>query len=57
MAARDFARQVVTAVLADAAPVVVRGGPHSFRLPLLKRWLPTRVVDRKLSKMFGLDRL
>lgn len=40
----------------DAAPVVVRGGAHSFRLPFLKRWLPTRVVDRKLSKMFGLDR-
>ena len=57
MPARDFARQVVSAVLADAAPVVVRGGPHSFRLPFLKRWLPTRVVDRKLRKMFGLDRL
>ena len=57
MPARDFARQVATAVLADSAPVVVRGGPHSFRLPFLKRWLPTRMVDRKLGKMFGLDSL
>jgi NAD(P)-dependent dehydrogenase (short-subunit alcohol dehydrogenase family) len=57
MPARDFARQVVMAVLADTAPVIVRGGPHSFRLPFLERWLPTRMLDRKLSKMFGLDRL
>jgi NAD(P)-dependent dehydrogenase (short-subunit alcohol dehydrogenase family) len=57
MSARDFARQVAAAVLADPAPVVVRGGPHSFRLPFLERWLPTRMLDRKLSKMFGLDRL
>jgi short-subunit dehydrogenase len=55
MPARDFARQVVMAVLADTAPVMVRGGPHSFRLPFLQRWLPTRMLDRKLSKMFGLD--
>jgi NAD(P)-dependent dehydrogenase (short-subunit alcohol dehydrogenase family) len=57
MLARDFARQVATAVLADSAPVIVRGGPHSFRLPFLERWLPKRMLDRKLSKMFGLDRL
>jgi NAD(P)-dependent dehydrogenase (short-subunit alcohol dehydrogenase family) len=57
MPARDFARQVVMAVLANSAPVVVRRGPHSFRLPFLQRWLPTRMLDRKLSKMFGLDRL
>jgi NAD(P)-dependent dehydrogenase (short-subunit alcohol dehydrogenase family) len=57
MPARDFARQVVMAVLADPAPVVVRGGPHSFRLPFLERWLPKSMLDRKLRKMFGLDRL
>lgn len=57
MPARDFARQVATAVLADPAPVVVRAGPHSFRLPFLQRWLPKRMLDRKLSKMFGLNRL
>ena len=57
MPARDFARQVVTALLAAAAPVVVRAGPHSFRLPFLQRWVTTRVLDRKLSRMFGLDQL
>lgn len=54
LVARDFARHVA---LADPAPVIVRGGPHSFRLPFLDRWLPTRMVDRQLSKMFGLDQL
>jgi len=57
MPARDFARQMAMAVLADPAPVIVRGGPHSFRLPFLERWLPKRMLDRRLSKMFGLDRL
>jgi NAD(P)-dependent dehydrogenase (short-subunit alcohol dehydrogenase family) len=57
MPTRDFARLVATAVFADAAPLVVRGGPHSFRLPFLKRWLPARMIDRRLSKMFGLDGL
>jgi NAD(P)-dependent dehydrogenase (short-subunit alcohol dehydrogenase family) len=57
MATPEFAREVVTKVLADPAPVIVRGGPHSFRFPFLKRWLPARVLDRKLSKTFGLTRL
>ncbi len=55
--ARDFARLVVTDVLAKPAPVVVRYGPYSFLFPFLRRWLPTRVVDNKLLKRFGLDRL
>jgi hypothetical protein len=37
--------------------VVVRGGTNSVRLPLLKKLLPTRVFDAKLSRIFGLDRL
>lgn len=57
LATRDFARQVAMAVLADAAPVIVRAGPNSFRLPFLLCWPPIRMVDRKLSDMLGLDRL
>lgn len=56
MPARDFAREIASAVLADKAPIVVRRGPHSFRLPFLRRWVPTRMLDKKLRKMFGLDR-
>lgn len=57
MPARDFARRVAATVLADSAPVLVRGGPHSFSLLFLERWLPTCMLDRKLSQVFGLDRL
>jgi hypothetical protein len=32
----------------------VRGGKGSFVLPLLGRLLPTRVLDKLLSKKFGL---
>lgn len=53
----EFAQKVVTAILVDPAPIVFRVGPHSFRMPFLKRWMPTRMLDRKLSKMFRLDRL
>jgi len=56
MPARDFARQVASAVLGERAPAVVRRGPHSLRFPFLKRWLPARMLDRRLRAMFGLDR-
>lgn len=52
-----FAREVVDHLLrANPAPVC-RTGAQSTRLPLLKRWLPTRMLDRKLQKRFGLDQL
>ncbi len=52
-----FTREVVDHLLrADPAPVC-RTGAQSTRLPLLKRWLPIRMLDRKLQKRFGLDQL
>lgn len=57
MPASEFARRTVDAVLAPNPPAVFRAGPHSFRFPFLKRWLPTGFVDRKLARTFGLDRL
>jgi NAD(P)-dependent dehydrogenase (short-subunit alcohol dehydrogenase family) len=56
MSSRDFARLVAKAVLVDKAPAIVRGGPQSFRFPFLRRWLPLGMVDRRLMRMFGLDR-
>ena len=52
-----FARDVVDHLLhANPAPVC-RTGAQSTRLPMLKRWLSTRMLDRKLQKRFGLDQL
>ena len=52
-----FARDVVDHLLQSAPPAICRTGAQSTRLPLLKRLLSTRTLDRKLQKMFGLDQL
>jgi NAD(P)-dependent dehydrogenase (short-subunit alcohol dehydrogenase family) len=53
----EFARDVVAHLLRPGAGSICRTGAQSTRLPLLKRWLPTRVLDEKLKKLFGLNRL
>jgi len=55
--ASEFARQVVDDLLASPPPVISRHGAQSTRLPLLKRLLSTRALDRKMQGLFGLDRL
>ena len=57
MAQDIFAREVVDHLLQVSPPAICRTGAHSRRLTLLKRWFPTRMLDRKLQKLFGLDRL
>jgi NAD(P)-dependent dehydrogenase (short-subunit alcohol dehydrogenase family) len=52
-----FARDVVNHLLSDDPAPVCKHGAQSTRLPLLKRLLPTRALDRKMRKLFGLDRL
>ncbi len=56
-AVAEFARTVADHLLQARPGAVCRTGAQSTRLPLLKRLLPTRVLDRKLRKLFGLDRL
>ena len=53
--AEEFVAPIVAALLSDHPPAVLRGGRNSVILPLLKRWLPTRLFDAKMSKVFGLD--
>ena len=55
--AEEFVRPVVDALLAATPPTIVRGGRNSFKLPLLKKLLPTAMFDARLSRIFGLDRL
>ena len=52
-----FAQALAEALLRPNPDPVIRLGTHSTRLPLFKRWLPTKLVDRKLRKAFGLERL
>jgi NAD(P)-dependent dehydrogenase (short-subunit alcohol dehydrogenase family) len=57
MDSADFARDVVGELLRDPPPAAIRRAPPSFRVPFLRRWLPGRMLDGKLRKTFGLDRL
>lgn len=52
--AAEFARQLVDTLLQPQPPAVIRLGKKSLYLPLIKRWLPDRVLDKILKKKFGL---
>ncbi len=52
----EFVADVVDRLFRASPRAIIRGGKNSFRLPLFKRWLPTAVFDKLLSKTFGLDR-
>ena len=49
-----FARKLLDAVLVNRPPEIVRIGKLSLLLPLMKRWMPTRMLENKLKKKFGL---
>lgn len=56
--AEEFARLLVAALIrSKKRQKILRLGKGSCFLPGLKRWLPTAVLDRILSRRFGLDRL
>jgi NAD(P)-dependent dehydrogenase (short-subunit alcohol dehydrogenase family) len=55
--AEEFAPPVVSALLRNPPPRVVRAGKHCVRLPLMKRFVPAALFDRKLMRFFGLDAL
>jgi len=57
MPADTFVTPVVELLMRNPPPRIIRGGTHSVRLPLLKRFLPAAVFDTKLSRVFGLDTL
>ena len=55
--AEEFVVPVAAALLEPHPPRVIRGGAHSTRVPLLKKLLPAAAFDRRMTAMFGLDRL
>jgi hypothetical protein len=57
MPADTFARLLVAQLQRTDCPAIVRLGEKSALLPFLKQWLPTRLLDRVLSKKFGLNGL
>ena len=55
--AEEFVVPVADALLGVRPPRVIRGGANSTRVPLLKKLLPAAAFDRRMTAMFGLDRL
>lgn len=55
--AEEFVVPVAAALLEARPPRVIRGGANSTRVPLLKKLLPAAAFDRRMTAMFGLDRL
>lgn len=55
--AEAFVVPVAAALLRRDPPRVIRGGVNSTRVPLLKKLLPAAAFDRRMTAMFGLDRL
>jgi short-subunit dehydrogenase len=52
--ASDFARDVLNAVQSAKPPRLLRSGNGSRALPLMERLLPKSLLERILSKRFGL---
>ena len=53
--ASQFAATLLAAVARAERPALLRIGNGSRRLPLLQQLLPRRLMERMLSKRFGLD--
>ncbi len=49
-----FAGKLVKNLMAERPPEIIRIGNISTLMPLMKKWLPTWLLDRILKKKFGL---
>lgn len=54
--AEDFSRRLADAVLAKKPAALVRIGNGSTAMPLVKRWVPVKLLDWVLRKQFRLDK-
>lgn len=57
MGSDEFASRLVSAIESARPPASVRIGSRSFSLPLMKRALPTRILDGGMKRRFGLTKL
>jgi len=55
--AEEFARQLVNQLIKKQPKAIIRIGKSSFIYPLLKRWLPVKILDGIISRKFGLKKL
>ena len=53
--AEEFSRRLVTKLLKDNSPPIIRVGKQSLFLPALKKWVPTRRLDLFLIRKFNVN--
>ncbi len=54
--AAELAQRVTQCIMQPPLPAELRLGKKSLQMPLLKRWLPTKILDALLAKRFGLTK-
>jgi short-subunit dehydrogenase len=52
-----FVKKLIRKILQTHPPAVIRTGKRSFSLPLMKRILPEKILDRLMMKKYGLNLL
>jgi NAD(P)-dependent dehydrogenase (short-subunit alcohol dehydrogenase family) len=52
-----FVGDVLRKILRKDPPVIIRSGKRSFTLPLMKKILPEKLLDKMMMKKYGLDKL
>jgi short-subunit dehydrogenase len=52
-----FVKKLIPKIMQKDPPAVIRIGKRSFTLPLMKRILPEKLLDKMMMKKYGLDKL
>jgi hypothetical protein len=55
--AMEFARLIVIKVTREKPPRLIRFGKDSWKIPIYKWAIPINLMDKVLSRMFGLQLL
>jgi short-subunit dehydrogenase len=55
--AEEFARRLISQLVKKNPKSIIRIGKSSILYPLMKRWLPTSLLDTIISGKFGLTQL
>jgi NAD(P)-dependent dehydrogenase (short-subunit alcohol dehydrogenase family) len=55
--AEEFARRLIRKLVKKKPKSIIRIGKSSILYPLMKRWLPTHLLDAIISSKFGLTKL
>jgi NAD(P)-dependent dehydrogenase (short-subunit alcohol dehydrogenase family) len=53
----QFVKKLIPKIVQTNPPAIIRIGKRSFTLPLMKRCLPEKLLDKMMMKKYGLDKI